>query len=138
MRTTGSPSEDGVRIQVELTRRNIRIVTIQKDIDNREGSAAAKFFSRSMLTQIAHKVDSASERIRLGQERARASGKWVGRPPALSHEQAEQCWRMAGEGAGLRHIARVMCCSPATVKKVLSGSERLAGLSVISASTLSN
>ena len=64
-------------------------------------------------------MDSASERIRLGLDRARASGKRVGRPPALSDEQAEQCRRMAGEGAGLRHIARVMCRSPATVKKVL-------------------
>ena len=42
------------------------------------------------------------------------------RPPVLSHEQAEQCRRMAGEGAGLRHIARVMGCSLTTVKKVLS------------------
>ena len=56
-----------------------------------------------------------SERIRLGLARARASGKRVGRPPALSRELVEQCRRMAGEGAGLRHIARVMGCSPTTV-----------------------
>ena len=43
----------------------------------------------------------------------------MGRRPALSHEQAEQCRRMAGDGAGLRQTARVMGCSPATVKKVL-------------------
>ena len=48
----------------------------------------------------------------------------MGRPPALSHEQPGQCRWMAGEGAGLRHIARVMGCSSATVKKALSlGSE---------------
>ena len=41
--------EDGVRIQAELTRRNIGIVAIQENIDTREGSAAAKFFRRSML-----------------------------------------------------------------------------------------
>ena len=34
-----------------------------------EGGAAAKFFHRSMR---AHQVDSASERIKLGQDRARA------------------------------------------------------------------
>ena len=28
---------------------------------------------------------------------------------------------MAAEGSGLRHIARVMTCSPATVKKALAG-----------------
>ena len=114
--------EDGVRIQAELTRRNIGIVAIRENIDIREGSAAAKFFRRSMLAQGAYQVDSASERIRLGLDRARASGKRVGRPPALTQEQAEQSRRMAREGTGLRHIARVMGCSPAKVKKVLASS----------------
>ena len=66
-------------------------------------------------------MDSASERIKLGLDRARAGGKRVGRPPALTQEQVEQCRRMADEGAGLRQIARVMQCSPATVKKSLVG-----------------
>ena len=43
--------EDRVRIQAELTRRNIGIVTIRENIDPRERSAAAKFFRRSMLAQ---------------------------------------------------------------------------------------
>ena len=46
--------EDGVRIQAELTRRNIGIVAIGGNIDTREGSAAAKFFRRSMLAQGAY------------------------------------------------------------------------------------
>ena len=111
--------EEGVRIQAELTQRNIGIVALRENIDSREGSAASKFFRRSMLAQGAYQVDSASERIKLGLERARAEGKRVGRPPALSPDQMEQCRRMAEEGAGLRQIARVMQCSPATVKKVL-------------------
>ena len=51
--------EDGVRIQTELTRRNIGIAAIRENIDTREGSVAAKFFRRSMLVQGAHRVDSA-------------------------------------------------------------------------------
>ena len=113
--------EDGVRIQMELTQRDIAIVALRENIDTREGSAAAKFFRRSMLAQGAYQVDSASERIKLGLDRARAEGKRVGRPPALSPDQVEQSRRMAEEGAGLRQIARVMQCSPATVKKVLEG-----------------
>ena len=113
--------EDGVRIQMELTQRDIAIVALRENIDTREGSAAAKFFRRSMLAQGAYQVDSASERIKLGLDRARAEGKRVGRPPALSPDQTEQSRRMAEEGAGLRQIARVMQCSPATVKKVLEG-----------------
>ena len=50
------------------------MVILQENIDTREGSAAAKYFRRSMLAQGAYQVDSASERIKLGLERARAGG----------------------------------------------------------------
>ena len=119
--------EEGVRIQAELTGRDIGIVAIRENIDTSDGSAAAKFFRRSMLAQGAYQVDSASERIKLGLDRARAGGKRVGRPPALTQEQVEQCRRMADEGAGLRQIARVMQCSPATVKKTLAGYQPQSG-----------
>ena len=76
--------EDGVRIQMELTQRDIAIVALRENIDTREGSAAARFFRRSMLAQGAYQVDSASERIKLGLDRARAEGNRVGRPPTLS------------------------------------------------------
>ena len=112
--------EERVRIQADLTREEIGIVAIRENIDIREGSAAAKFFRRSMLVQGAYQVDSASERIKLGLERARAEGRRVGRPPALNGEKLEQCRRMAEERAGLRQIARVLGCSPATVKKALA------------------
>ena len=72
---TSSPRnfEDDVRIQAELTRRNIGIVAIREKIDTRQGSATAKFFRRSMLAQGAYQVDSANERIRLGLDQVRAS-----------------------------------------------------------------
>ena len=111
--------EEGVRIQADLTGRNIGIVAVRENIDTTDESPAGKFFRRSMLAQGAYQVDSASERIKLGLDRARAGGKQVGRPPALTPEQIEQCRRMADEGASLRQIARVMTSSPATVKKAL-------------------
>ena len=43
--------EEEVRIQADLTRQDIGIVAIRENIDTREGSAAAKFFRRSMLAQ---------------------------------------------------------------------------------------
>ncbi len=108
-----------MRIQAELTRRDIGIVAVRENIDTTDEGPAAKFFRRSMLAQGAYQVDFASERIKLGLERDRAGGKQGGRPPALTQDQVEQCWRMADERSGLRHIARVMTCSPATVKKAL-------------------
>ena len=111
--------EEGVRIQVELIGRDIGVVAVRENIDTSDGYAASKFLKRSMLAQGAYQVDSASERIKLGLDHARAGGKRVGRPPALTQGQVEQCRRMADEGSGLPHIARVMTCSPATVKKAL-------------------
>ena len=119
--------EEGVRIQADLTRADIGIVAIRENIDTLEGSATAKFFRSSMLAQGSYQVDSASKRIKLGLERARAEGKRVGRPPALSGEQLDQCRRIAEEGAGLRQIACVLGCSPATVKKVLRLAEASPG-----------
>ena len=76
-------NHEGVRIQAELTARDIGIVALRENIDTSDGSAAAKFFRRSMLAQGAYQVDSASERIKLGLDRARAGGKRVGRPPGV-------------------------------------------------------
>ena len=112
--------EEGVRIQAELINMGVSIVAIRERIDTRDDAAAGKYFRRAMLALGAYQVDATSERIRNGQARAWGEGRRIGRPPALSPEQVEQCWRMAGEGAGIRHIARVMHCSPATVKKALS------------------
>ena len=63
-------------------------------------------------------MDSTSERTKLGL--ARDNGKKAGRPPALTPDQIERCRRMAEEGTGLRQIARVMTCSPATAEKALA------------------
>ena len=80
-----------------------------------------------MLALGAYQVDATSERIPDGQVRARGEGRRIGRPPALSPEQVEQCRNMKQEGAGVRHIARVMQCSPATVKKTLVGCQPQSG-----------
>ena len=58
-------------------------------------------------------------RIKLDLDRAWSEGRRICGPQALSGDQVEQCLRMAAEGAGLEQIARVMQCSPATVKRVI-------------------
>ena len=67
-----------MRIQAELTGRDIGIVAVRENIDTSDGSAAAKFFRRSMLAQGAYQLDSASERIKLGLDRPGLAGRKLG------------------------------------------------------------
>lgn len=113
--------DEGVRIQAELTARNIGIVAVREGIDTADGSAAANLFRRMMLAQGAYQAESTSERIKLGLDRARASGRHVGRKPRLSPDQVQVCHRMLKDGASLRAVARVMACSPSTVKRAVAG-----------------
>ena len=55
-----------MRVQAELTQRNIGIVAIREGINTSDFSAAARFFQHSMLAQGAYQLESASERVRDG------------------------------------------------------------------------
>ena len=67
--------DEGLRIQVELTERGIGIVAITEKINADDDSATAKYFRRLMLASGAYQVESTSERIRAGLERARREGR---------------------------------------------------------------
>lgn len=58
-----------------------------------DDSAAAMLFRGMMLARGAYQVESTSERIKAGLERARAEGRKPGRPPMLIPEQARECRR---------------------------------------------
>ena len=111
--------DEGVRIQAELTKQNIGIIAIREDINTADDSAAAKLFRRMMLAQGAYQVDSTSERIKAGLDRARAEGRNPGRPPALTAEQVKECRRMYAETPSIRRVARIMKVSQGTVKRAL-------------------
>ena len=70
--------DEGVRIQADLTSRNIGIVAIRQGIDTTDDSAAAKYFRRMMMANCAYQAYSTSERIKVVQELVKAEG----RPPA--------------------------------------------------------
>ncbi len=89
--------DEGVKIQAELTRQNIGIVAIREGINIDDDGAAAKLFRRMMLAQGASQVESTSERIKAGLERAKAEGRGHWRPPALTPEQVQECRRMYAE-----------------------------------------
>ena len=107
--------EEGVRIQADLTSRNIGIVAIKEGIDTTDDSAAAKYFRRMMMANGAYQADSTSERIKVGQERAKAEG----RPPALSPDQVNECKRMFAENPSVSRVARIMKISWSTANKAI-------------------
>ena len=72
--------DEGVRIQADLTKRNIGIAAMKEGIDTADDSAAAKYFRRMMMANGAYQADSTSERIKAGQDRAKAEGRPPGRP----------------------------------------------------------
>ena len=111
--------DEGVAIQAELTQREIWIVAIRENIDTRDDSAGAKYFRRMMLAQGAYQADSTGERIRAGLGRARAEGKRLGRPPALTQERIQEAKRIYAENPSIRRTARIMNVSQGTVKKAL-------------------
>ena len=111
--------DEGVRVQAELTKQNVGIVAIRENINTADDSAAAKLFRRMMLAQGAYQVESTSERIKAGLERAKAEGRKTGRPPALTPEQVQECRRMYADTSSIRRVARIMKVSQGTVKRAL-------------------
>jgi DNA invertase Pin-like site-specific DNA recombinase len=111
--------DEGVRIQADLTSRNIGIVAIKEGIDTTDDSAAAKYFRRMMMANGAYQADSTSERIKVGQERAKAEGRPPGRPPALSPDQVHECKRMFAENPSVSRVARIMKISWSTANKAI-------------------
>ena len=89
----GRNFDEGVRIQADLTNRNIGIVAIREGIDTTDDSAAAKYFRRMMMANGAYQADSTSERIKAGQDRAKAEGRPPGRHPALTPDQVSMAAR---------------------------------------------
>ena len=111
--------DEGVRIQADFTKRNIGIVAIREGISTADDSAAAKLFRRMMLAQGAYQVESTSERIKAGLERARAEGRRLGRPPALTPEQVKECRRIYAGTRSIRLTARILKVSQGTIKRAL-------------------
>ena len=111
--------DEGLKIQADLTKRNIGIVAIKEGIDTADDSAAAKLFRRMMMANGAYQADSTSERIKAGQDRAKAEGRPPGRPPALTPDQVSECRRMFAENPSVSRVARIMKISWSTANKAI-------------------
>ena len=106
---------EGVIAQAKLTEQGIGIVSLREQIDTSDDSAAAQLYQRMMLAQAAYQVESTSERIRAGMQRAATDGRRGGRPPAMTKEQAKYALEMLEGGASISSVARVIGVSRATI-----------------------
>ena len=96
--------DEGVRIQADITNRNIGIVAIKEGIETTDDSAAAKYFRRMMMANGAYQADSTSERIKAGQDCAKAEGRPPGRSPALTPDQVNECGRTFAENPSVSRV----------------------------------
>ena len=56
--------DEGVRIQAELPKQQIGIISIKEDINTSDDSTAAKYLRRMIPGKSAHQVDATSERAK--------------------------------------------------------------------------
>src|SRR5712664_3511010 len=66
-----------------------------------------------------------SENVRLGQARARAQGKEIGRPRELANDVEEQIHTLRAAGSGYKVISQRTGVSRSTVRRILKGAERM-------------
>lgn len=60
------------------------------------------------------------ERTCAGIDAARAAGRRIGRPPALTDEQRTLARRLHAQGEGVATIARILAVSPSTVRRTVN------------------
>ena len=60
------------------------------------------------------------ERTCAGIDAARAAGRRIGRPPALTNEQRTLARRLRDQGEGVAAIARILKVSPSTVRRTVN------------------
>jgi DNA invertase Pin-like site-specific DNA recombinase len=66
-----------------------------------------------------------SENVRLGQARARAQGKEIGRPREVGDEMEQQILALRANGHGYKAIAQRTGVPRSTIRRILKGAESM-------------
>jgi putative DNA-invertase from lambdoid prophage Rac len=74
-----------------------------------------------------------SENVRLGQARARAQGKEIGRPREVADDTAQRIHTMRAEGHGYKAISQATGVPRSTVRRILKGAKNLEEIQPLSA-----
>jgi len=109
----------------ELSRRQTRLVAVRQGLDFARQDLTTKVMLTVLGLAAELERDFISERTKMGLDRARASGKKIGRPKGatgkskLDHHK-EEVLRLLAAKAPYAVIARLVGCSPATVSRYVA------------------
>jgi DNA invertase Pin-like site-specific DNA recombinase len=107
----------------DLVARNVNLVSLKDGLDL--STPAGRLMANVLASVAAYETEIRGERIRAGQEVARAAGKHLGRPIGIrtrikvTQEQDKLVRRMKSEGETIARIARATGLSRVTVYRVL-------------------
>jgi DNA invertase Pin-like site-specific DNA recombinase len=106
-----------------LGRKNIRFRSLNENIDTSSPGGRLIFHLMAALAEFERTL--ISERTRAGMAAARAQGKHIGRPPALSRAQCQEALRLVKlEGLPLEEAAQRYNVRPTTLCRILKAESK--------------
>ena len=114
----GSSLKHMIEIVDKFKEKKIQLFIVNQQIDT---SSATGYMFFSIMTSIAnYERELISERVKSGLENARRKGIVLGRKTNLTPEVEEQIIQLKSEGVGYNTLAKRLCVSVKTIRKVLS------------------
>lgn len=102
----------------DLAARGVHFHSLEERIDT--STALGRMFYQLAGAFAEYERTLIRERTCAGIDAARAAGRQIGRPPALTNEQRDFARRLRAQGEGVATIARVLEVSPSTIRRTLT------------------
>lgn len=103
-----------------LGKRQVHFRSVMENIDTNSSGGRLMFHMMAALAEFERSL--ISERTRAGLDAARASGKHIGRPRALSAKQKEEAFHaVRHHGMSMPQVADMMHVSTRTLQRALAG-----------------
>lgn len=113
----GRDAIDMLQLVSALDERNVRVRILALGIET--GTANGRLFLTILMAIAEFERELIRERTRAGIAAARAAGRRIGRPRALTPAQTRHVRALAAQGLSIRDIASVMNVGRATVHRAL-------------------
>lgn len=97
----------------ELHSRGVNVVSLRESLDL--STPAGRMVVTVFAAMAELERELIRERTAAARESARARGRQIGRPPALTREQVDHARRLRASGSGITEIARTLGTSRATI-----------------------